>query len=169
MGKWKYSDMINSELRAALVSIFQVDQAYVIPKQGNWWNPEDKAGSGTWIAYTIRSSHPVVQPHMIQAGNTKVVSNHLTEIDLQIVGVLSEQWAQSVSLWSMRADVETIFNNIGCVVLADNLGHYNVSTFIQDGLNSVLAYNVRFNLISQIEISASQDVITSAAFTYTLT
>jgi hypothetical protein len=160
--------MINSELRQALVDIFQVDEAFVIPKQGNWWNPEDDAGGGTWIAYTIHSSSPVVMPYMMQDTNTKVISQHLTAIDLQIVGVLSEQWAQSVSLWPMRADVETIFKDIGCVVLADNLGQYNVSTFIQDGRNSVLAYNVRFNLISQIEITASQEKITSAAFTYTL-
>lgn len=160
--------MTQSNLRTALINIFQIEDKYVIPKQGNWWNPQDNAESGTWVAFTIKSSHPTVMPFLIQESNTIAASEHIVDIDLQIVGALAESMAQSVSLWSLRQDVHDAFEAIGCSLLADNLGHYVVSNFIQEGLNSVLAYNVRFAVVSQIEVSATQDKLTSATFTYTL-
>ena len=50
-------------LRGILAQIFSVNEKYVVPKQGNWWNPQENANNiQNWIAYRIKENRPRTTP-----------------------------------------------------------------------------------------------------------
>lgn len=150
-------------LGAILQSIFQLPKGRIIPKQGNWWNPQDQANSGTWIAYIIRHPRPNVRPQW-QEGSTATTPimtvSMIGTVELQIVGKDAEALAQSISTWTIRPDIHAIFDAYQAQIAYEGLGRYEISNFIQDGANSVLAFNVSFNIQWANMIQVSQTVVT---------
>ncbi len=145
-----------SNLRASLATIFGVDQRFIIPKQGNWWNPQTMDLTvGTWIAFLKRDGQPRVKPWFFGSIST---TYKISNIDMQIVGSNSEYLADSIAHWLLRDDVQAVFENLNAALLLDGLGKYTVSQFNQDGGNSVLAYNVSFRLQWASEIQTFQTI-----------
>ena len=141
--------MKQEELRTILSTVFNVDSKYVVPKQGNWWNPQDSdEKAATWVAFIIRSPKPRTQSVIFNDPDVGPISaQYFTgTVELQIVGTDAEDVAYSVGHWLDRYDVVSLFDSYKAQLMADGIGSFIVSTFAQDGLNTVLAYNVSFGM-----------------------
>jgi len=135
-------------LRGILAAILSVDQKYIVPKQGNWWNPQKSgANIANWCAYKIKSNQPRCAPFYAElktgVNETKncVVSLKKAVIELQFVGPDSEQLAQSVAMWPLRSDVRAQFESVQGNILQEDLTAIS-SDFYQDGDNTVVAWNI---------------------------
>lgn len=131
-------------LRGILAEILSVDERYVVPKQGNWWNPQRmNANIATWCAYRIKNNAPRTAPFYkeIADGTNSVVVLKRAVVELQFVGVLSEEIALSVSAWGLRADVKTALEKVNGSILYEDLTPIS-SDFFQEGNNTVLAWNI---------------------------
>ncbi len=125
----------------------------IVPKQGNWFNPQDQKNYGTWVAYILRNPHPT-STSFKQLGNAPVLGSgseistnyFIGDVELQIVGEKAEDIAYGISLWLERSDIVALFDSHYAQLCYDGLGAIQVSQFSQDGLNGVLAYNVQFRL-----------------------
>lgn len=165
-----------SNIQTILSIIFVAPIDRVVPKQGNWYNPQDITNSGNWVAFIIRNARPRCKPY-IQPGaivNTVqqppiLTTSMIGKLELQIVGPDAETLAQSVSLWLGRDDVISLWDTYQAQLCADGLGEYNTSNFIQDGDNSVLAYNVNINIQWSNMIQLSQTQLTTASWTSAVT
>lgn len=143
-------------------------------------DPKGNNKSDTWIGFLKMDSDPRVMAHYgtdpngvdgtgaVIPGKTfsRVLTN--SQCRLQIVGRQSEEWAESVKHWLQRGDVVSLLAEMDAQLYADGLGRIEVSTFVQSGLNSVLAYNVFFRVewASTIDV-ADQTLINSAQITGT--
>lgn len=65
----------------------------------------------------------------------------LAEIELQIVGKDSERIAQSLSTWTLRADVKEALAKVHGSIMYEDLTATS-SDFYQDGRNTVVAWNI---------------------------
>lgn len=160
-------NMTQESLRTVLSTIFGVDQKYIVPLQDNWWNPQEMDPTiGTWVAYRIENADPKTIPLLENDDSLtgpKVVSFKRKRIMLQFVGTMAETLADSISAWLLRQDVLDAFDAASCQLFSTGLGKYDVSPFIQDGLNSVLAYNTRFDVLWVQKLQATQQIIKTAA------
>lgn len=151
-------------LRGILAAVLSVDEKYVVPKQGNWWNPQEVNNDvETWCAYRIKSNTARTAPmyQELKNGINSVVVLKLAIIELQFVGVLAEQLAQSVAFWNMRADVKAEFEKVGGAVLYSDKNAIS-SDFYQDGNNDVVAWNVpELKILWYDKIDTTQKPLTS--------
>ena len=145
-------ELNQTTLRGILAQILSVDPKYVVPKQGNWWNPQAKDPNiDTWCAYQIRRNRPRTTP-FYEVGTTNnqkvnsVAVQKIAEIDLQFVGQKSEELANSVAMWPLRSDVKAQFQTVQGAIMN---GEYDAvsSVFYQEGGNTVLAWNVSFRVL----------------------
>lgn len=140
-------ELNQTTLRGILAAVLSVDPKYVVPKQGNWWNPQDKeANIANWCAYQIKRNRPRTAPFYDEGNNSGQPVNGVTvlkiaEIDLQFVGPQSEELAQSVSMWPFRSDVKAEFQKVHGAIMNDEYDAIS-SHFHQDGANTVMAWNV---------------------------
>jgi hypothetical protein len=139
-------ELNQTTLRGILAAILSVDQKYVVPKQGNWFNPQEaNPNIENWCAYQIRQNRPRTLPFYDAGteGNTQKNAGavlKIADIDLQFVGPQSEQLANSVAFWSLRSDVQQQLEQVHGAILNDEYDAIS-SIFIQDGNNTVMAWN----------------------------
>ena len=105
-------ELNQTTLRGILAQILSVDEKYIVPKQGNWWNQQEaNANIATWCAYMIRRNEPRTVA-FYDEGTDKgtpvngAATEKIATIDLQFVGEKAEELANSVALWTLRGDVE---------------------------------------------------------------
>lgn len=164
--------MTQQNLRSILAEIYSVEDEdpvtnIIVPKQGNWWNPQDYIPNPdkptTWIAFLMRDGTPRSTPIYIQADQSEEVTSpismvpNVSWVELQFVGDKAEELAQSLQHWSRMSKVVGLFMAEGAQLMAQDLGKYTVSNFYQDGLNSVLAYNAVFGLQWGNNLASEQD------------
>ena len=145
-------ELNQTTLRGILAQILSVNPKYIVPKQGNWFNPQEaNANIENWVAYQIRRNRPRTTPFYEVGTNinqkvNSVAVQKIAEIDLQFVGPRSEELANSVAMWPLRADVKTQFQTVQGAIMN---GEYDAvsSNFMQDGNNTVLAWNVSFRVL----------------------
>lgn len=151
-------------LRGILAAILSVDGKYIVPKQGNWWNPQAaNANIANWCAYRIKSNQPRATPFYkeLTKGVNSVVSLKIATIELQFVGPASEQLAQSVALWPLRGDVTTQLSTVHGSIMQEDLTAIP-SDFYQDGSNTVIAWNVpSLKIIWYDILDTNQNVLTT--------
>lgn len=137
-------------LRGILAGILSVNEKYIVPKQGNWWNPQAPgANIANWCAYRIKSNKPRTAPFYVET--TKSTQGALPEnsvcvlkiasVELQFVGPDSEQLAQSVAMWPLRGDVRAQLKTVNGSIMYEDFTAIP-SDFYQEGNNTVLAWNV---------------------------
>lgn len=143
-------ELNQTTLRGILAAILSVNEKYVVPKQGNWFNPQEaNANIENWCAYQIRQNRPRTLP-FYDVGEqaqgqlrTKVNGGavlKIADIDLQFVGPQSEDLANSVAYWPMRSDVQAQFKTVQGAIMNDQFDAIS-SIFSQDGNNTVMAWN----------------------------
>lgn len=154
-------ELNQSTLRGILAAITSVDERFIVPKQGNWWNPQDRRGKpDTWCAYAIRGNRPRTLPYYLEEkeGTNSVVVEKIATIDLQFVGPQAEAMAQSVSAWPLRSDVQQQFKNVRGAIMNDTY-EARSSNFYQDGMNGVMAWNVTIKVLWNHVIDTDQTAI----------
>lgn len=140
-------DLNQTTLRGILAQILSVDKKYIVPKQGNWWNPQENQGNiNNWCAYLIKDGKGRTVPfYHSENGQNYATQLKITTIDLQFVGPNSEDIANSVSFWYLREDVKEQFEQIrGSILPSDAIARSSV--FYQDGGNTVLAWNTQIKI-----------------------
>jgi hypothetical protein len=162
-------------LGSGLASIFGVNPAYVVLRQGTWWNPQaqidNTAGKpDTWIGYRIKNAKPRSLPMQVPDPNDALnmydVVFYTSDVDMQIVGGQAQYLAESVSHWLDRSDVSSVFQSMDAALMAVNAG-YTVTEFFNGGAeyaarsNVVLSYNVSFRVewASSIHVFANDAVV----------
>lgn len=143
-------ELNQTTLRGILAAIFNIDQKYIVPKQGNWFNPQEaNANIENWCAYQIRQSRPRTVPFYNEGTQSQgqittkvngVAVLKIADIDLQFVGPQSEQLANSIATWPYRTDVKAQFKAVQGAIMNDEYDAVS-SNFMQDGNNTVLAWN----------------------------
>ena len=143
-------ELNQTTLRGILAAVLSVNEKYIVPKQGNWWNPQTaNANIENWCAYQIRRNRPRTSPFYNEGSDT--VNNTTTpvngvavlkiaDIDLQFVGPKSEELANSVAAWPLRSDVKTQFAKVHGAIMNDAYDAVS-SAFYQEGANTVMAWN----------------------------
>lgn len=145
-------ELNQTALRGILARVLSVDPKYIVPKQGNWWNPQDaNANVANWCAYAIRRSAPRTVPfyHEETVGGQSAnlaATERIATIDLQFVGPDSETLANSVALWPLRSDVADEFRAVRGAIMNDGL-EADSSPFWQEGDNAVTAWNVTIKVL----------------------
>lgn len=162
-------DLNQQTLRGILAQITSVNQGNIVPKQGNWLNPQEQISApDTWCAYLIRSNQPRTVPFYTTGIKNGVKVNRATTekiatIELQFVGPQSEQIAQSVCMWPLRSDVAAQFKTVNGAIMNDDLNAIS-SVYYQDGNNTVLAWNVTFRVLWYQTIETNQGLMPSVQF-----
>lgn len=143
-------ELNQTTLRGILAAILSVNEKYVVPKQGNWFNPQEAdANIENWCAYQIRQNRPRTLPFYNVGeqtqGQLKTKVNggtvlKIADIDLQFVGPRSEELANSVAFWPLRSDVQAQFKTVQGAIMNDEYDAIS-SVFSQDGNNTVMAWN----------------------------
>lgn len=139
------TELNQKTLRGILARILSVDESFIVPKQGNWFNPQEIDNApDTWCAYVIRSNDPLTVPFYFENADkntNSAATQKIATIDLQFVGENAEEIAQSVAFWSLREDVQREFAKVRGALMYGGMQAQS-SPFFQDGLNTVFAWNV---------------------------
>lgn len=153
-----------TNLRGILATILSVNPDHVVPKQGNWWNPQQSgANVENWCAYRIKSNKPRTAPFYTettkagQSAENSVCVLKIASIELQFVGPQSEELAQSIAMWPMRSDVKAQFKSVNGAVMYEDYTAIP-SDFYQEGNNTVIAWNVPDVKILWYDVLASGQV-----------
>ena len=159
-------------LRSILAQILSVDVKYIVPKQGNWFNPQDTAIAtdkpDTWIAYNIDKGTPrnismllTSEATLTEDAYTASVTWYISKVELQFVGKRAEDIARTVPHWLNREDVKNAFRAIDSELMADD-GSYKVVAYSQDGLNNQLSFQVVIMVLNSDVIKTSQEPWTAS-------
>lgn len=153
-------ELNQTTLRGILAQILSVNEKYIVPKQGNWWNPqENQQNINNWCAYQIKSNRPRTAPFYSEGQNgNRVVVEKIAEIALQFVGPASEDLAASVASWPLRGDVKSAFQSVQGAIMYDDMTAI-ASNFFQDGNNSVIAWNVNIRVLWYSVTEANQSAM----------
>ncbi len=145
-------ELNQTTLRGILAAILSVDEKYIVPKQGNWWNPQkENANVANWCAYQIKRNRPRTTPFYNEGTDSGQPVNgvavlKIADIDLQFVGPQSEELANSVAMWPFRSDVKSEFEKVHGAIMNDAYDAIS-SPFYQEGANTVMAWNVTIRIL----------------------
>lgn len=159
------TELNQSTLRGILAQILSVDAKYVVPKQGNWFNPQEYSEKPTdWCAYRIKSNRPRTAPFYNESGSkNQVCVEKIADIELQFVGPNSETIAQNIATWPLRSDVKSAFKSVQGAILYDDMTAFS-SSFYQEGNNNVTAWNVNIRVVWVSILETSQRYVTAVDF-----
>lgn len=152
-------ELNQTTIRGILATILSVDEKYVVPKQGNWWNPQEIGTPATWCSYLIRSNRAITAPYYTEInGINYAMTEKIATIDLQFVGEQAEAVAQSVALWTIRDDVETALASVqGSIMYTDT--DAVSSNFYQSGNNNIVAWNVTIKILWIYGVETGQGLL----------
>ncbi len=161
-------ELNQTTLRGILAAVLSVNPKYVVPKQGNWWNPQDKeANIANWCAYQIRRNRPRTAPFYNEGKDNGQPVNgvavlKIADIDLQFVGPQSEELANSVAMWPFRSDVKAEFQKVHGAIMTDEYDAIS-SNFHQEGANTVMAWNVTISVLWYSILDTSQGLMPASS------
>ena len=138
-------------LRDVLCAIFFGEEAeahkkYVVPLQGNWYNPSQGHKLDNWIGYVINSISTNVAIVNSTSDGRRYYRECQTEIHLAFTGHDALQMAQSVLYWLGRDDVKSIFDKKYKGVMNNKEMEIYSSLYMQEGLNSTICWNIDFSV-----------------------
>lgn len=153
-----------TNLRDVLCTIFFGEEAeakkkYVVPLQGNWYNPSQAHHLDNWIGYVINDMKTDVA--IVNPGNDgrRYYRTCQTVIHLSFIGENAEELAQTVLFWLARADVQSIFDKKYKGVVNNKESEIYSSLYMQEGLNSVLCWNVDFSLQHNLMLDSESPIL----------
>jgi hypothetical protein len=164
-------DLTLDTLRGMLVAIFGVDEKYVVPRQGDWFNPQDMLPTAekpmTWLAFDIEDDTPIDLAHFqgdpaSGAGNDSV-QHRTARITLQFVGTRGHTMALTVGHWIHNQKVRDQLALVEGQLYGDS-GSVRTSDFYQDGENTVKAYNVTVRVAWTSRVATGQGLMESLQF-----
>lgn len=127
---------------------------YVIPRKGNFVNPQQITMTDTYAIYYIeKKSKRLVNSSDTEYNSENAVSTHYATIKsnvrIQFIGKHAEEWADSLLFWDERTDVQKILLDYDSQLL---LGERDIITvpFQQDGYNGEMSYVASFSVLTGI-------------------
>lgn len=135
---------------------------YIVPLQGNWYNPGQGQKLDNWIGYVINSLRTDVS--IVNRGDDgrRYYRNCQTEIHLSFIGEKAEEMAYSVLYWLARADVQSIFDKKYKGVMNNKELEIYSSLYTQEGLNSTLCWNIDFSLQHNLMLDSESPILRKA-------
>ena len=163
----EFENINMTNLREVLCKIFfgaqwETKQKYVVPLQGNWYNPSQANKLDNWIGYVINTCRTDVSVVNTASDGRRYYRNVQTEIHLSFIGHDAESLAQSVLFWIARADVQSLFDKKYKGVMNNKEVEIYTSLYMQEGLNSALCWNVDFSLQHNIMLDSESPILTKA-------
>ena len=163
----EFENINMSNLRDVLSKIFfgeewETKKKYVVPLQGNWYNPSQAQHVDNWIGYVIdtcRSNSAIV--NRMDDGR-RYYRNCQTAIHLAFIGKDALKMAQSVMFWLVRADVTDLFDRKYKGVINNKESEVYSSLYQQEGLNSAICWNIDFSLQHNILLDSESPILRKA-------
>lgn len=127
---------------------------YVIPRKGNFVNPQQITDTNTYAIYYIEQK----QKRLVNSTDTEFHLDNATTthyatikstVRIQFIGTHAEEWASSLLFWDERSDIQKVFLEYQSQLL---LGDRDILTvpFQQDGFNGEMSYVASFSVITGI-------------------
>ena len=127
---------------------------YVIPRKGNFVNPQQITTTDTYaIYYAEKKSKRLVNNSDTEYNVENGVVTHYATIKstvrIQFIGKHAEEWATSLLFWDERKDVQDLMLEYDSQLL---LGERDIVTvpFQQDGYNGEMSYVASFSVLTGI-------------------
>ena len=163
----EFENINMKNLRDVLSLIFfgestEETKKYVVPLQGNWYNPSQVHNVDNWIGYvidTIRTNVAIV--NRMDDGK-RYYRNCQTSIHLAFIGKDAELMAQSVLFWSSRADVQALIDKKYKGVVNNKEIEIYSSLYMQEGLNSTICWNVDISLQHNMMLDSDSPILRRA-------
>jgi hypothetical protein len=162
-----FENISMENLRNVLAEIFFGEEAdakkkYVVPLQGNWYNPSQGQKLDNWIGYVINDTKTEVA--IINRGDDgrRYYRNCQTEVHLAFIGSGALQMAQSVMFWLCREDVKALIDKKYKGVINNEEFEIYSSLYKQEGLNSTLCWNIDFSMQHSLMLDSESPVLTKA-------
>jgi hypothetical protein len=163
----EFENINMSNLRDVLSKIFfgeewETKKKYVVPLQGNWYNPSQTLKLDNWIGYVIDTSKTNVA--IVNRGDDgrRYYRDVKTTVHLAFIGKEAESLAQSVLFWLARADVTKLFNDKYKGVINNEEFELYSSLYKQEGLNSTLCWNIDFSLQHNLLLDSESPILRKA-------
>jgi len=163
----EFENINMTNLREALCKIFfgevtEENKKYVVPLQGNWYNPSQGEHVDNWIGYIINSVKTNVA--IVNRGDDgrRYYRNCQTDVHLSFIGADALDMALSVLFWLGRDDVKTVFDAKYKGVINNKEFEVYSSLYQQEGLNSAICWNVDFSLQHNLMLDSESPVLTKA-------
>ena len=90
-------DLTQDVLRGMLATIFAVDPMYVLPRQGNWFNPQDMLPTAekpkTWVAFDIEFDKPLLDTGFLINSTAYVIAEKEKRPDRRKKATVSDSGA----------------------------------------------------------------------------
>lgn len=123
----------------------------VIPRKGNFLNPQYLTKNGTYVVYYIeRKDKSTLGWSDTDYGEKSATDTHYAtmkyEVSLQFIGQKAEDWATSVMFWTERTDVANIFCEYRAQLLPSDQAIVAVP-FQQEGENGEMSYVASFKCV----------------------
>ncbi len=129
-------------------------QKYVIPRKGNFVNPQQISDTNTYAIYYIeKKSKRITNSSDIEYNDENAKTSHYATIKstvrIQFIGKHAEEWASSLLFWDERSDIQKLFYEYDSQLL---LGERDIFTvpFQQEGYNGEMSYVASFGTITNI-------------------
>lgn len=129
-------------------------QKFVIPRKGNFVNPQQISNTDTYAIYYIEKKQKrLVNSSDTEYGEKNAVTTHYATIKslvrIQFIGKHAEEWADSLLFWDERSDVQARLLEYDSQLL---LGQRDIVTvpFQQDGYNGEMSYLASFSILTGI-------------------
>ena len=133
---------------------WQSMRQFVIPRKGNFVNPQQISLTNTYAIYYIeKKSKRLVNSSDTEYGEENAVSTHYATIKstvrIQFIGKHAEEWADSLNFWDERIDVQNVLLEYDSQLL---LGQRDIITvpFQQDGFNGEMSYLASLSILTGI-------------------
>lgn len=163
----EFENINMTNLREVLARIFfgndaEAKKKYVVPLQGNWYNPSQGQKLDNWIGYVIDSKRTNVA--IVNKGDDgrRYYREAKTTIHLAFIGVDAEALADSVLFWLARDDVKTILDRKYKGVINNEEFELYSSLYTQEGLNSTLCWNIDVSLQHNLMLDSESPVLQKA-------
>lgn len=163
----EFENINMTNLRDVLSLIFfgedaEKNKKYVVPLQGNWYNPTQVHKLDNWIGYVIDDIRTDVSVVNRGDDGKRYYRNCQTTIHIAFIGKDAERMAQSVLFWSARADVQAIIDKKYKGVVNNKELELYSSLYMQEGLNSTLCWNIDISLQHNMMLDSDSPILRRA-------
>lgn len=163
----EFENINMTNLRDVLAKIFfgeewEAKKKYVVPLQGNWYNPSQTLKLDNWIGYVIDTCKTGVAVVNRGDDGRRYYRNAQTTIHLSFIGKDAETLVQSVLFWLVREDVKKLLDDKYKGVINNKEFEIYSSLYEQEGLNSTLCWNIEFSLQHNILLDSESPILRKA-------
>ena len=141
---------------------------FVIPRKGNFVNPQQISDTNTYAIYYIeRKRKRTVNNSDTEYKTENAVTTHYATIKstvrIQFIGKHAEDWADSLLFWDERIDVQELLREYDSQLL---LGERDIITvpFQQDGFNGEMSYLASFSVLTGITKEEIEEYLTDLIY-----